>query len=62
MRLGIHFMNFAVPAGTPELGGTISATARTADQAGVAWFTPLASPHSWATVSSPAWPRSGHEA
>lgn len=39
MRLGIHFMNFAVPAGTPELGGTISATARTADEAGVAWFT-----------------------
>lgn len=39
MQLGVHFMSFASPAGTSELAGTISATARTAEEAGAAWFT-----------------------
>lgn len=39
MRLGIHFMSFSIPTGPPELAATISATARTADEAGAAWFT-----------------------
>jgi F420-dependent oxidoreductase-like protein len=39
MQLGIHYMDFACDGGAAELGPTIAATARTADEAGAAWFT-----------------------
>lgn len=39
MQLGIHFMNFSLAGGTAELAETVAATARTADEAGAAWFT-----------------------
>lgn len=39
MQIGLHFMNFDFPAGTPELARSIAETAKTADEAGAAWFT-----------------------
>jgi F420-dependent oxidoreductase-like protein len=39
MQLGIHFMDFACLGGAPKLAQAISDTARTADEAGAAWFT-----------------------
>jgi F420-dependent oxidoreductase-like protein len=39
MRIGIHFMNFAMPGGPPDFARAIAETAKTADEAGVSWFT-----------------------
>lgn len=39
MQLGIHFMNFTLPGGPTQLSKTLADTAKTADQAGAAWFT-----------------------
>jgi F420-dependent oxidoreductase-like protein len=39
MHLGIHYMRFSFPGGTPAMATTLADTARTADDAGAAWFT-----------------------
>jgi F420-dependent oxidoreductase-like protein len=39
MKLGIHNANFTLPVGTAELGTTLAATARAAEQAGASMFT-----------------------
>jgi len=44
MELGLHFMNFTLPGGNTQLGGTIAATARAAEQAG---FTTLTMMDHW---------------
>jgi F420-dependent oxidoreductase-like protein len=39
MRVGIHFVNFTLPGGVSELGPTLAATARVAEDGGVSVFT-----------------------
>jgi F420-dependent oxidoreductase-like protein len=39
MKIGFHFVNFDVPGGVATLPATLASTARTAEQAGAAWFT-----------------------
>jgi F420-dependent oxidoreductase-like protein len=39
MQLGIHFMNFTLPGGSAAIPTVLAETAKTADQAGAAWFT-----------------------
>jgi F420-dependent oxidoreductase-like protein len=39
MQIGVHYMNFTLPGGTERLGPTLAATARAADQGGLATFT-----------------------
>ena len=38
MRLGVHFVNFDVPAGSPSIAKTVADTARAADDAGIDTF------------------------
>jgi F420-dependent oxidoreductase-like protein len=38
MRVGIHFVNFSLPGAPRSLGSTLAATARTAEEGGVAVF------------------------
>jgi F420-dependent oxidoreductase-like protein len=39
MQLGIHFASFTRPGGPEAIGPTLAATAKTAEEAGCAWFT-----------------------
>jgi F420-dependent oxidoreductase-like protein len=39
MKLGIHFVNFALPGGPPALADTLAATARAAEDGGCTTFT-----------------------
>lgn len=39
MRVGIHFVNFALPGAPESLGPTLAQTARIAEQSGVSVFT-----------------------
>jgi F420-dependent oxidoreductase-like protein len=39
MRIGVHFINFGLPGGPATLPHVLSATARTAEEVGCAWFT-----------------------
>jgi F420-dependent oxidoreductase-like protein len=39
MKIGLHFVNFDVPGGMEALPTTLASAARTAEQAGAAWFT-----------------------
>jgi F420-dependent oxidoreductase-like protein len=39
MRVGIHFVDFALPGGPAALAPTLTATAQAAEEAGCAWFT-----------------------
>ncbi|AZZ50106.1 TIGR03560 family F420-dependent LLM class oxidoreductase [Rathayibacter rathayi] len=39
MQLGIHFMNFTLPGGSPGIAPILAKTARTAEDIGCAWFT-----------------------
>jgi F420-dependent oxidoreductase-like protein len=39
MKIGLHFVNFDVPGGMEALPTILASTARTAERAGVAWFT-----------------------
>jgi F420-dependent oxidoreductase-like protein len=39
MKIGLHFVRFGVPGGMQALPMTLASTARTAEQAGAAWFT-----------------------
>jgi alkanesulfonate monooxygenase SsuD/methylene tetrahydromethanopterin reductase-like flavin-dependent oxidoreductase (luciferase family) len=39
MKIGLHCVNFDVPGGIEALPTTLASAARTAEQAGVAWFT-----------------------
>ncbi|PPF22977.1 LLM class F420-dependent oxidoreductase [Rathayibacter rathayi] len=39
MQLGIHFMNFTLPGGSPGIAPILAKTARTAEDVGCAWFT-----------------------
>lgn len=39
MQAGIHYMNFTLPGGPEAMAPTLAATARAADQGGVAWLT-----------------------
>ena len=39
MEIGFHFVNFDDPGGVAALPATLAAAARTAEQAGAAWFT-----------------------
>jgi len=41
MQVGIHFMNFTLPGGTPSLRAAVGDTAVAADEAGVSWFTAM---------------------
>jgi len=39
MDIGVHFMNFTLPAGDAAIPGTVADLARAADDRGFAWFT-----------------------
>ncbi len=38
MRLGVHFVDFALPGGPAAIAPTLAATARAAEEGGCAWF------------------------